>query len=282
MSIYRFRNTIGGARVTPDCKNAGGLWNLSEAAMYTSFYSNTVPSWPPQIAKTIFSLAEPITLDLYYDAALPESYPGTGTTWTDLSGNGYTGTLNNGPTFSSDNGGGIVFDGSNDGVSTTYTANTGNTFTLAFWCKPTAIGQANGSDLGGKGYAATAPFASYAIDYLSTSKFRYIVADNLTFNSATGSNTCSINNIYYVVLVYNGPIATGYINIDGVMTQDATFINTNNPAYNSQAFNIGYNPLSLANNYFTGTIFVCQLYSTALTLSRVQQNFDAMRGRFAL
>lgn len=282
MSIHRYRNTIGGARITPNCTNAGGIWNLGEAAMYNSFYSSTVPSWPPQIAKTNFSLLDPVTLDMYFDAALPESYPGTGTTWTDLSGNGYTGTLNNGPSFSSDNGGGIVFDGINDGVSTTYTANTGNKFTLAFWCKPTAVGQANGSDLGGKGYAATAPFASYGIDYLSTSKFRYIVADNLTFSSTTGSNTCSINNIYYVVLAYGTGAGFGYVNINGVMTQDASFTNTNDPAYNSQAFNIGYNALSLANNYFTGTIFSCKLYSTTLSLSRIQQNFDAMRGRYGL
>ena len=39
------------------------------------------------------------SIDLLLDAANPNSYPGSGTTWTDLSGNGRNGTLTNGPTF---------------------------------------------------------------------------------------------------------------------------------------------------------------------------------------
>ena len=56
-------------------------------------------------------------LVLCVDAANTKSYPGSGTTWTDISGKGHNGTLTNGPTFSSDNMGGIVFDGSNDAVT---------------------------------------------------------------------------------------------------------------------------------------------------------------------
>ena len=55
-------------------------------------------------------------LVLALDAANPKSYPGSGTTWTDLSGRGNTGTLTNGPTYSSANGGSLVFDGTNDYV----------------------------------------------------------------------------------------------------------------------------------------------------------------------
>ena len=58
-------------------------------------------------------------LVLCLDAGNSKSYPGTGTTWTDLSGRGNTGTLTNGPTYSSANGGSIVFDGSNDFVQCT-------------------------------------------------------------------------------------------------------------------------------------------------------------------
>ena len=53
------------------------------------------------------------------DAADTNSYPGSGTTWFDLSGNGNNGTLNNGPTFNSANRGSIVFDGTNDWISVT-------------------------------------------------------------------------------------------------------------------------------------------------------------------
>ena len=56
-------------------------------------------------------------LVLALDAGNLKSYPTTGTTWTDLSGRGNTGTLTNGPTYSSANGGSIVFDGVNDYVT---------------------------------------------------------------------------------------------------------------------------------------------------------------------
>jgi hypothetical protein len=53
-------------------------------------------------------------LVLALDAAKKDSYPGSGTLWRDISGNGNNGTLTNGPTFNSGNGGSIVFDGVND------------------------------------------------------------------------------------------------------------------------------------------------------------------------
>jgi len=55
-------------------------------------------------------------LVLALDAANVKSYPGSGTTWRDLSGNDGNGTLTAGPTFSTDNGGVISFDGSDDAV----------------------------------------------------------------------------------------------------------------------------------------------------------------------
>ena len=50
-------------------------------------------------------------LVLALDAADKLSYPGSGTTWKDLGGNAYDGTLTNGPTFTNAFGGNIVFDG---------------------------------------------------------------------------------------------------------------------------------------------------------------------------
>lgn len=50
------------------------------------------------------------------DAGNPKSYPTTGITWYDKSGNGVDGTLTNGPTFSNANMGCIVLDGTNDTV----------------------------------------------------------------------------------------------------------------------------------------------------------------------
>ena len=55
-------------------------------------------------------------LVLALDAANTKSYPGSGTTWNDLSGNGNNGTLTNGPTFNSNRLGRLSFDGTNEHV----------------------------------------------------------------------------------------------------------------------------------------------------------------------
>ena len=66
-----------------------------------------------------FANNAPIVTDglvFYVDAGNSNSYPGSGTTWTDLAGSN-DGTLTNGPTFDSGNGGSIVFDGTDDYVN---------------------------------------------------------------------------------------------------------------------------------------------------------------------
>jgi hypothetical protein len=83
-------------------------------------------------------------LVLCLDAANSRSYPGSGTTWFDLSGNGNNGTLANGPTFNANNNGSIVFDGTNDYVEIT-NRNTNlefqpsQAFTVSTWFKTTTI-----------------------------------------------------------------------------------------------------------------------------------------------
>ena len=76
-------------------------------------------------------------LVLALDAGNTKSYPGSGTTWTDTVG-GNNGTLTNGPTYSSDDGGSIVFDGSNDyaqsGTSSDLIIGTQD-YTMSLWVK---------------------------------------------------------------------------------------------------------------------------------------------------
>ena len=74
-------------------------------------------------------------LVLALDAGNTKSYPGSGSTWTDLSGNGNNGTLAGGVGYSSSNGGSLTFDGSNDYVyrtSTNFDFGTGD-FTVSGW-----------------------------------------------------------------------------------------------------------------------------------------------------
>ena len=56
-------------------------------------------------------------LVLNLDAGDPRSYPGSGTTWTNMSGGGHNATLINGATYNNANGGSIVLDGGTQYVS---------------------------------------------------------------------------------------------------------------------------------------------------------------------
>jgi hypothetical protein len=81
-------------------------------------------------------------LVLALDAANSLSYPGSGTTWTDLSGKGNNGTLVNGPTFSPTNGGSIVFDGTNDYISFPNNPNLDSqAITMESWSNPGEVFQ---------------------------------------------------------------------------------------------------------------------------------------------
>lgn len=78
-------------------------------------------------------------LVLALDAAKKDSYPGSGTVWRDISGNGNNGTLTNGPTFNSGNGGSIVFDGVDDYVEYGLITQMSNliNITVSYWYYPT-------------------------------------------------------------------------------------------------------------------------------------------------
>ena len=75
-------------------------------------------------------------LVLCLDAANIRSYPGTGTTWTDLQGSN-NGTLENGPTFDSSNAGNIVFDGSDDRVDLPSSIVTSFPLSICAWTRST-------------------------------------------------------------------------------------------------------------------------------------------------
>jgi len=72
-------------------------------------------------------------LVLALDAGDRNSYVSGSNTWFDLTG-ANNGTLTNGPTFNSGSGGSIVFDGTNDGVSTNFNSALGD-FTICAWFK---------------------------------------------------------------------------------------------------------------------------------------------------
>jgi hypothetical protein len=212
-------------------------------------------------------------LVLCLDAGSKKSYPGTGNVWRDLSGNGNNGTLTNGPTFSSANGGSIVFDGNNDhatlGSPSKLTALFGtNTVSVDVWLRRSANidGQRIVFDSGTS--------ENIQIDCIS---------NQLAFSIGTPSAVRSLRSVsldldiwYNYIGVYNGSTITTYLN----SIQSSQVSQSGNIATDSGGFFIAAYTSSGWN--FPGRIAIVKVYNRALTIQEIQQNFNATRGRYGI
>jgi len=210
-------------------------------------------------------------LQLYLDAGNASSYSGSGTAWNDLSGNSRNGTLTNGPTYSSADGGSIVFDGSNDYVqcsgSLTVTA-----ATFVTWIRRNGNqGQYDGI-LFSRGTSVT------GMDFQVSNQIAY------TWNNAVNTYSWQSGLIVpdatwcMVAVSVTSTTATAYLcQASGITTA------TNTVSHTSSVINdikIAWD--DAAARYFNGRIAIAQLYNIALSAGEVSQNFAADRARFGV
>ena len=213
-------------------------------------------------------------LILALDAANKNSYPGSGTTWNDLTGNNNNGTLTNGPTFSAGNQGSIVFDGTND-----YTDfsdfSLGNQFTFCCWVKTSSTSFSQLIARGNTGDTAGV--------YLAVNLSSGLLAAGGNNGSGWNSNSISTitindNRWHYAVGVYNQTSnnCTGYV--DGILGTTISLTFDSN-SYTPKNTKIGKNQIGLS-QYYNGNIALSQIYNRALTAAEVLQNYNATRVRF--
>ena len=216
----------------------------------------------------------------YVDAGNASSYPGSGTTWTDLSGQGRTTTLTNGPTFDSGNGGSINFDGSNDyaQVDTGFNPNI-TTKTMIGWCKLKNISQTGGG-LIGAGFTTPTPNTFDAIVYNETGQGWGFGSDGFSRTFWTGVQETSTNDWVMISAVYesgtNGYKMYRQDQLIGQGTQSVLTINNASSGYwlgKRHATTTG--PL---NAY----ISIGMIYNRALSSTEIAQNYNAFKGRYGL
>jgi hypothetical protein len=210
-------------------------------------------------------------LVLWLDAANRKSYPGSGTNWLDLSGNNNTGTLTNGPTFSSANNGSIVFDGTNDYVtgsdSSNFAFGTGN-FAVSTWFRTTANSVGLLVDLRSNTSGTGAGYS----DYFVSGKYSLFYSNAVKYTS-TGSIS---NNIWYNT-VTTKISNTVYVYINGIL--DGSFSDSTN--FNEGGFRLARNVNTTGTAYLTGNISQVMIYKGAgLSQSQIQQNYDALKSRY--
>ena len=222
-------------------------------------------------------------LILALDAADRNSYPGSGTTWYDLSGNGNNGILANGVGYNSNNGGSLSFDGVDEYVqfSSTTISRNGGAFSIWVYVDDFtnfAAGKTVNSRIlvrgddtyrkmivlynGGYGYEnntnsnpgelagrTTPPYSASAI-----TSGQWI---NFAMSNENSQSTFYVNGIFDRTLTVSDDIQLRYIGY-------GAFDRTNYP------------------DYLKGKISNFKIYSRALTASEIQQNFNMLRGRFSI
>jgi hypothetical protein len=220
-------------------------------------------------------------LVLYLDAANPYSYVSGSTSWSDISRGDNNGTLVNGPTFSSANGGSIVFDGTNDyiGVPNGYTSvMKGNDYwTVSMWYK-TISTLNSGPVLVSPGVGQLNYFDLFL--QVTLSQVYFSAGGGAGSNYLQGSVSLSNNTIYNVVFVKNGT-TTGKFYINTVEVNLSTFGTGLGAMPNVNAdFIIG--SFKQTGWELNGNIYSTQMYNRAFTQAEILQNYNATKTRFGL
>jgi hypothetical protein len=225
------------------------------------------------------------------DAGDTSSYPGSGTAWTDLSGNGNNGTLYNGPTYSNRI---VSFDGSNDYMQ----ANIGTTalngdpsFTVDMFVR-----RRTGTNIGGSagfwGIGGTGQGNSVQGWTPIANLIHLDVYDSTRLSPDTGASISYYpeGQFVHVSWTKNGPgheTSNVKLYINGVersltKTRDATRTNQFNTSTNGVGVCLGRINADAANFHAPIDVGAFKVYSSALSAAQVAQNFNALRERYGL
>jgi|14BtaG_2_1085337.scaffolds.fasta_scaffold44656_1 hypothetical protein len=220
-------------------------------------------------------------LVFYVDAANKESYPGSGTTATDII-NSLTGTFSSSPTFDPTTGSGVIdFDNTdniNFGDDNVLDWGSGDG-TIGAWCKCTS---GNGvQDFIMKGAYSTNG-KNYALLLSTNEKLMFAIDDNTTLKSVESATAGNDNTFRYLVGVRDGNNLRFYINgeEDGnsptSITGYGSLDSTDPLLIGAGTSGAGGNP----GNYLNGSVASVHIYNRALSAVEVAQNYNALKHRF--
>ena len=220
-------------------------------------------------------------LVLNLDAGDNSSYGGSGTTWTDLSGQGNNGTLVNGVAYSSDNSGYLIFDGNDDKVTlpvgSDFAYGTGD-FTVEMWFNVTGTSP---QQYGERLFCQTQGGTNYFV--ISASRGSPVVKKPVFTYGASGTGTHIVSSTAYtegtwhhLIITRNGTTATLYLDNSSVATatvsldfNNTTYVPTIGAFTHSDSLNLD------------GKISIVRVYKgKGFSSSDVTQNRDAVKSRY--
>ena len=210
-------------------------------------------------------------LVLCLDAANVKSYPGTGTAWNDISGNGNTGTLVSGPVYSSTNSGIFTFNGTDRYVS-------GSLATVAVGSSATIEAMVRLNDV-----TNLSAIFSHGQSGSAFNMGMVISNSGLRFRNTTGDyalstpTTLVTSQWYHLALSITASLTTGYCN---GLSQGTTNQVITSSAFT--AYHISRRSANSATENVNGDIAFLRVYNRALSDTEIVQNYNALRGRYGI
>jgi hypothetical protein len=213
-------------------------------------------------------------LTLYLDAANIKSYPGSGTTWFDLSGNKNNLTLQNTGSISY-NASGYFSTGATGYFSSASSTNTptGNSpYCIGVWARQTGTWGASSNgfiSIGGFGVSS----GSNALRTLNNTagQFHHYWWNN---DLSVSSSSATLGNWFMVLAQFNGTTRSVWVNNVQVASDTPTGHNVTSSALQVSLTHTG--------EYQQGDIASAFIYNTALTPTQIAQNYNALRRRYGI
>ena len=259
----------GGAGAGGGAACGGGAGGATKSSTNLNSYGPMNNTGNGSVSITCFSNSG---LVLHLDAGNPASYPGSGTTWNDLSGNGSHVTLTS-TTYNAASGGSIAFNGTSSYAD--FNANIGNTnvVTVDMWVRTNSI--ANGMYFGFNIYDAL------------------VIDGSIGFNTANsdqyGMTSSKVRELgiegawrHLVFVMYSGSKTNNKIYVNGesqALTQILNSFNSTNATFNSGAGRISSWRFGLT-WLMNLNVASFKIYNRELSAQEITNNYRAYQSKY--
>lgn len=226
----------------------------------------------------------------YYDPANSLSYSGTGSTFTDLSGNGNDGTIV-GATYTDSSY--FTLDGVNDYIVTPnlYTAlsTNGEDHTVEMWVYANDVNDCLWSDLGTSNDPATSTYHFAGGQLLQVGPFQQIIGalwNGSATDRSVGASGTLTGAWKHVVRTYSGTTLTCYVNSTTGGATTMTFDSPLDDAFNHWYLAFGAEDTTTYSGstagWLNGRIGILRVYNRALSGAEVTSNYNNAKSIYGL
>jgi len=228
---------------------------------------------PLRFASSILTTTATIVrtnLQLYLNAADPASYPGSGTTWTDLSPNAYSTTLVGSPAFNTTH---FTFDGTTEYVDTNQSL-AAESFSVGAWFRSSATGIRM---ILSKEVAAGNPW-----NYRMWLNSGTLIGDMSQVTTQSNlQHAGGYNNGQWYLAMFTRDDSNWYLYVNGsqVATRADPYTGS---VTNAQELWIGRSAFGGGNYQYTGDIGQVFIYNAVLTSTQILQNYNATKSTYGL